>query len=101
MDLLAGGLSLGNTTAAIGRLEGEEHSVSQVFIAINIHQIASPDEVERIVDEAVRDLLSSQPAREDGRIVYPGEQSKEIRRENLKAGIPIDERIWATITAYL
>ncbi|NLW56834.1 MAG: 3-dehydro-L-gulonate 2-dehydrogenase [Firmicutes bacterium] len=101
MDLLAGGLALGNTTAALGRLGGDEHGVSQVFIAINIHKIAPPEEVERIADEAVRDLLSSRPIRENGRIVYPGERSKEIRAENLKAGIPIDERIWATITSYL
>lgn len=101
LDLLAAGLALGNTTAAIGRLAGDEHGVSQVFFVIDLYKIAPREEVERIADDAVRDLLASQPIDQKGRIVYPGQRSKEIREQNLKLGIPVDERIWAQITAHL
>jgi 3-dehydro-L-gulonate 2-dehydrogenase len=101
LDLFAGCLALGNTTAAIGRLDGDEHGVSQVLMAINFHEIAPKEIADVIAEDAIADLLSSKPADPSGRIVYSGQKTMEIRAQNLAQGIPVDERIWSAITALL
>ncbi len=101
LDLFAGCMSLGNTTAAIGRLEGDEHGVSQVFMAINFQKIAPREVVDGIVEDAIADLLSSKPDNKTGRIIYTGQLGKEIRDQNLAQGIPVNEKVWAEITALL
>ena len=99
LDVFAGCLSLGNTVAGVGRLEGDEHGVSQVFIAIDYQKIVPTDQAETILNNAVEDLLSSTPSRKGERIVYTGQKTDEIRKENLEKGIPVDEGIWAQIKA--
>lgn len=101
LDLFAGCISLGNTTAAIGRLEGDEHAVSQVFMAINFRRIAPKEVVDGIIEDAIEDLLSSKPDQKTGRVIYTGQLGKEIRDRNLAEGIPVDERVWTEITALL
>ena len=97
LDMLAGCLSMGNTVAQIGRLPGDEHGVSQLFCAISL-QAAVPDgSWEEKMEAAVEDLLASSPAPGTERIIYPGQQTQEIRRENLAKGIPVDEGVWNTI----
>ena len=88
---------MGNTVAKIGRLPGDEHGVSQLFCAISL-QAAVPDgSWEEKMEAAVEDLLASSPAPGTERIIYPGQQTQEIRRENLAKGIPVDEGVWNTI----
>lgn len=99
LDVFAGCLSLGNTVARVGCLEGDEHGVSQVFIAIDYQKIVPADQAETILNNAVEDLLSSTPSRKGERIVYTGQKTDEIRKENLEKGIPVDEGIWAQIKA--
>lgn len=101
LDLFAGCMALGNTTAAVGRLPGDEHGVSQVFMAINFHEIAPKKVADEIAEDAIADLLASKPEKGDGRIIYTGQLTQEIRQENLAQGIPVDERVWAEITALL
>ena len=102
LDIMAGGLSEGNSTAVIGQLPGGgEYGVSQVFIAIDLWQIVDRNAVEDMVDAAVEDLLASKPAVEGERIVYPGQRLTEIREENLKNGIPVDEGVWQEILELL
>lgn len=99
LDIFAGCLSLGNTVARVGRLEGDEHGVSQVFMAIDYQKIAPNSETDVITEDAINDLLASTPAQEDGRIIYTGQLTQEIRRKNMAEGIPVDERIWQEIMA--
>lgn len=101
LDLFAGCMSLGNTTAAIGKLTGDEHGVSQVFMAINFHKIAPKEVIDGIVEDAIADLLSSKPDPKTDRIIYTGQLAKEIRAQNLAEGIPVNEKVWAEITAFL
>lgn len=96
LDIFSGGLSLGNTTSAIGRLGGE-YAISQTFIAINISAIAPPGRVEEIVREAVEDLLSSKPDGSSRPIVYAGQRMRAVRERNAAEGIPVDERVWREI----
>lgn len=97
LDIFAGCMSLGNTTAMIGRLEGDEHGVSQVFMAINYQKIAPSDQVDTLLEDAIEDLLLSQKDAKTERIIYTGQLTKEIREENTIKGIPVDERVWAQI----
>ncbi len=97
LDIFAGGLSLGNTTSAVGRLGTDEYSLSQVFIAIN-YRAATPEGVsEEIVRGAVDDLLSSRPDGSGKPIVYPGQRMRATREKNLREGIPVNEKVWDDI----
>jgi 3-dehydro-L-gulonate 2-dehydrogenase len=97
MDVFASCISLGNSTAAVGRLDGDEHGVSQCFIAINYKEIAPGDRPEETLEDAIQDLLSSKKDKDTQRIVYSGQKAVETRAENLVKGIPVDEKIWETI----
>ena len=97
LDAFAGCLSLGNMVAGTGRLQGDEHGVSQVFIAINFSKIAPADEAEAILDDAVEWLLHSAPDEHTRRIAYPGQRAREHKAKNLELGIPVDERVWEGI----
>lgn len=101
LDLFAGCMSLGNTVAGVGRLTGDEHGVSQVFMALNFREIAPKEAAEAIATEAIIDLLASKPEDEKTQIVYAGQRLQEIRAQNLVEGIPVDERVWAEITGLL
>lgn len=97
LDTFAGCLSLGNMVAGIGRLQGDEHGLSQVFVAINYRRITPADQAEAILDDAVEYLLHSSLDGKTKRIVYPGQRAKESKAVNLELGIPVDERIWEQI----
>lgn len=96
LDVFAGGLSLGNTTSAIGKLDGE-YALSQTFFAINVAAIAPAERVDEIVRAAVEDLLSSRPDGSSRPIVYAGQRMRETRSRNTVEGIPVDERVWRDI----
>jgi 3-dehydro-L-gulonate 2-dehydrogenase len=100
LDLFAGCMSLGNTTMGVGKLSGDEHGQSQMFIAINYRAIAPKEISDRIAQEAVENLLASKKDEKAQRIVYPGQRMQETKEQNLKQGIPVDERIWAEIKSF-
>ncbi|MCX8013302.1 MAG: Ldh family oxidoreductase, partial [Rectinema sp.] len=77
--------------------QGGEYGLSQVFMAININAIAPPEEVERIIQDAVNDLAASKPDGTGTPIVYPGQRRRAIRERNEAEGIPVDERVWDEI----
>ncbi len=97
LDIFAGCLSLGNTVAGIGRLQGDEHGVSQVFIAVNYREISPEGQAEAILKDAVEDLLNSKPDGSGARIAYPGQRALKDREENARLGIPVDGRVWDEI----
>ena len=100
LDLFAGCMSLGNTSLGVGKLPGDEHGQSQMFIGINYRAIAPKELSDKIADEAVEYLLASRKDNKTERIVYPGQRMNESREKNLHQGIPVDERIWAEIKAF-
>ncbi len=99
LDTFAGCLSMGSMVAGIGRLQGDEHGMSQVFIAVNYQKIAPAEQAEATLDDAVDYLLRSQPDGKATRIVYPGQRAKEHKAANMQLGIPVDERVWEQIRA--
>jgi len=96
LDMMAGALSLANTTSEIGKL-GDEYALSQVFIAIDVARIAPREKTEEIIRKAVDDLLSSKPDGSLKPIVYPGQRMRATRERNLREGIPVDESVWELV----
>lgn len=86
LDLLASILSDGKSTAAITKT-GEEKSISQVFICFDEKLFPNS---KSIIDEVI--AYTKGGANEDVR--YPGERTLKTREENLKLGIPVDEKMW-------
>lgn len=97
LDVFVSCMSLGNSIAGISRLEGDEHGLSQLFIAIHYSAIAPEDQAAAILEDNLDFLLASQKASENDRITYPGAKAVRVRAENLTNGIPVDERIWNDI----
>lgn len=99
LDVFAGCMSLGNTVAGISRLQGDEHGVSQVFLAIDFQKIAPKETTEAILADDIAYLLGSAPDKAGSDIRYPGQKALRIRQENLALGIPVDECVWKEILA--
>jgi 3-dehydro-L-gulonate 2-dehydrogenase len=93
LDLTAALLSGGSSTARIGEREAE-YGISQVFIAFDLKNISASDSTRRAVAEAIDAFHAARPDREGGKIYCPGERMRLTREENLKKGIPVDEKIW-------
>lgn len=97
LDLFAACLSLGNCTAAVGRLGGGERGLSQLFIAVDWAKIAPPAQAQAIADDALSFLLGSRKAPGAGPVRYPGQKAPEVRDRNLREGIPVDDAVWEEI----
>jgi 3-dehydro-L-gulonate 2-dehydrogenase len=93
LDLIASLLSKGQSVEQIGHMDAE-NSVSQVFMAINPKHLATEDEIEKIVGRILEYVKGSKPVNENTRVSYPGERSAKVREDNLKNGIPVNEKIW-------
>jgi 3-dehydro-L-gulonate 2-dehydrogenase len=100
LDLTAALLSGGASTARIGEQEAE-YGLSQVFIAFDLEKASGAESIRGAVEEAVDAFHRASPDRENGRVFYPGERMRLIRGENLKKGIPVDERIWEDVARML
>jgi 3-dehydro-L-gulonate 2-dehydrogenase len=96
LDLLAATLSGGLTTREIGA-GGEEHALSQVFIAIDISRSAGPHSVSAVVSAVIEDLHSAVAAPDGSPARYPGESVLRIREDNRRHGVPVDEQVWEEI----
>jgi 3-dehydro-L-gulonate 2-dehydrogenase len=96
LDLLAATLSGGLTTREIGAA-GEEHALSQVFIAIDISRSAGPHAVSAVVSAVIDDLHSAVAAPDGSPARYPGESVLRIREDNRRLGVPVDEQVWEEI----
>ena len=98
LDLIASLLSGGLTTAGIDQLgKGVCGSCCQVFIAIDPLKFNSQEFVNQAIEDTLRQLKSSVPAKEGGEIFYPGENSLQTRNENLQLGIPVDDGVWSRV----
>lgn len=96
LDILATILSGGQSTHQINSCLSE-YAVSQVFIAINIKNLANFSSIENSIHQIIDDLKNSVPENENTKIRYPGESVLRIRKENLENGIPVNREIWEKI----
>lgn len=97
LDMMAAALSEGNTVSEVGRLGGDEFSLSQVLLAMDIQRVTPA--YEAIVQGIVDDVKASVRADAATEVLYPNEASYAKRQANLKNGIPVHESVWETILA--
>jgi 3-dehydro-L-gulonate 2-dehydrogenase len=98
LDLLAGILSKGKTTAEIDRFDnGNSVGRSQVFIAIDPLKIVDQPFIDHALMATIEQLRNSTLVEESSEILYPGERSFRSRMENLEKGIPVDEQVWQNV----
>ncbi|WP_353068686.1 3-dehydro-L-gulonate 2-dehydrogenase [Tunturibacter empetritectus] len=98
LDMLAAMLSGGLATHQIPSDPLRESGLSQVFLAISPTAIADPDELTRIAEGILDSLHHATPADPNRPIRYPGEQTLQLREENMRLGVPVDPEIWQQLT---
>lgn len=98
LDILATILSGGLSTHQIKSCTSE-YSVSQVFIAVNIKNLHNFPAIDNSINQIVEDLRKSDPVNPSESIRYPGEHVLQIRRENVKDGIPVNRKVWENLTS--
>ena len=92
--MLSGGLATHQFPADPLRETGQ----SQLFLTIDPTNLTSAPELTQIADAIIDDLHRATPADPTKPIRYPGEQTLQLREENLRLGIPVDPDIWHQIT---
>ena len=96
LDLLGAILSDGLSTADISK-EKYETGLSQVFICIDTKKLTNKRSIGETIQHIINDYKESIPIDDKTKIVYPGERSIEIKKENLELGIPIAKKVWEDI----
>lgn len=96
LDLIASTLSGGRTSKMVGELPAETE-LSQTFIVIDINQFPDRDEILRKISDTLEDLKLAEPVKEGVPVHFPGEHMKQIREENMKLGVPVDEHYWQNV----
>src|SRR3954468_21757425 len=92
LDAMAAMMSLGKATHQIVPDALRETALSQVFVAMNPAVVgADGDSVADGIVESLHRCAPSDAAR------YPGERTLEIREENRRLGLPVEEAVWAEI----
>lgn len=99
LDIFAGVISMGNTVSDIGCLPGDEHGVSQIFMAIDYKKIVPEQIGDDTIARAVNDLIQSEKDRNTERIIYTGQTTMETRADHLLHHIPVNEDVWGEILA--
>jgi 3-dehydro-L-gulonate 2-dehydrogenase len=98
LDILAVLLSGGLSTREISRKEAE-HSVSQVFIVIDLNQLADRPAINSTLQLIIDDYLQSIPQDSTTKITYPGQRVIETRKRNMERGIPVLKEVWEQVLA--
>lgn len=96
LDLLASILSDGLSTAELSK-QKIESGVSQVFICINPKDLSKSRSIAETVKLIINDYKESIPQDEYQKIVYPGERTGVIVKQNSEEGIPINIKVWEDI----
>jgi 3-dehydro-L-gulonate 2-dehydrogenase len=99
LDMMATMLSGGLATHQFSPDPLRETGQSQLFLTIDPTNIASATELTQIADAIIDDLHRATPADPAKPIRYPGEQTLQLREENLRLGVPVDPDLWQKITS--
>jgi 3-dehydro-L-gulonate 2-dehydrogenase len=92
-------LAGGRATYQIPRESVRETGSSQIFLAIDPSSAGDTEEIERIADGIIDFLHQSTPVDPKKPVRYPGEQTVQVREENLRLGVPVEPEIWKRISA--
>jgi 3-dehydro-L-gulonate 2-dehydrogenase len=97
LDMIAAMMSLGRATHQISTDPSFESQISQMFLAMNPAAFGPSARAEEIADSIVESLHQCKPAKEDGSVRYPGEQTLRVRAENERLGLPVEAAVWELI----
>jgi 3-dehydro-L-gulonate 2-dehydrogenase len=99
LDMLAAMLSGGQATHQIPRESTRESGVSQIFLAIDPSSFAARPDLDRIAAGILQSLRDAVPVDPKRPVRYPGEQTVQLREENLTLGVPVEAAVWAKLQA--
>lgn len=99
LDMLAAMLSGGLATHQIPLEPTRETGISQIFLAIDPSSISEPQELTGIAEGILHSLREATPVDPGNPVRYPGEQTVQLREENLRLGVPVDPEIWQQVNS--
>ncbi|MBS4535626.1 3-dehydro-L-gulonate 2-dehydrogenase [Clostridium sp. D2Q-14] len=96
IDMVVAALSVGKSTYDM-RMNKDDVGISQVFIAINPTVYAGEDYADEYIENMSQYIKTSARKKGVADILYPGERAARERGENMKEGIPVNEKMWETL----
>jgi 3-dehydro-L-gulonate 2-dehydrogenase len=96
LDILSTILTGGRSVSEITK-HGNEHGLSQVFIAINPASLSNYKVINDSVRMILKDYKESLPSDGKSSVRYPGENILKLREENSRNGIPVMRKVWESI----
>jgi 3-dehydro-L-gulonate 2-dehydrogenase len=99
LDMLAAMLSGGHATHQIPLDPLRETGLSQIFLAIDPGNLIHTQDMAQIAEGVLNSLREATPVDPSKPVRYPGEQTLQLREENLRLGVPVDPGIWRKLNA--
>jgi 3-dehydro-L-gulonate 2-dehydrogenase len=100
LDMMAAMLSGGLATYQLPTDPVRESGQSQLFFAIDPSRFATVEELNQMAEGIIANLHGVTPLDPNRPLRYPGEQTLQLREENLRLGIPVEEDIWQQINMH-
>ena len=97
LDMVAAMMSLGLATHEIEADPVWETGISQMFVTMNPEAFGPAPRAAQIADEVVESLHHCAAAAHEARVRYPGEQTLQLRAENMRLGLPVEDAVWGKI----
>jgi 3-dehydro-L-gulonate 2-dehydrogenase len=100
LDLFAAALAGGQATHQLPVDPLQESGISQFFLALDPSLVADPSDPEaqdRLIEGILASVRAATPIEPGKPARYPGEQTLQLREENLRLGIPVDSDVWARL----
>jgi 3-dehydro-L-gulonate 2-dehydrogenase len=98
LDMIAAMLSGGTATHQFLKDPLREAGQSQIFLVIDPANLAATSELDQIADGIIDSLRQANPIDPTKPIRYPGEQTLQLREENMRLGVPVDPDIWKRVS---
>ncbi len=99
LDMMAAMMALGQATNQIANDPLLEAGVSQMFVTMNTEAFGPSPRAAQIADEVVASLENCPAAAHHAKVRYPGEQTLQLREENVRLGLPVEPAVWDQILA--
>jgi 3-dehydro-L-gulonate 2-dehydrogenase len=99
LDMVASMTSLGLATHQLSTDPLRESGLSQVFLAIHPQALGTQPHIDELANQIVASIHNARTIKPGAKLRYPGEKTIDIRKENLRLGLPIDKPLWQEILA--
>ncbi len=97
LDMMAAMLSGGLATYQFPSDPALESGQSQLFFAVDPTRFSTAEELNQMADGVITNLHGVAPLDPARPLRYPGEQTLQLREENLRLGVPVESDIWQQI----